>query len=113
MPTILTSSLSSQAAGDTPTTPKHPKDSRENFFPGAGAPTVPDPVPADTLQRPGDTHNKPRPVPAATTAIIPCPPSASASSPDPSKDPGHPRPHRAEATPSMTSLGPGKSQPIS
>uniref|UniRef100_A0A667HEQ5 Calcineurin-binding protein cabin-1 n=1 Tax=Lynx canadensis TaxID=61383 RepID=A0A667HEQ5_LYNCA len=95
-----------QAAGDTPTTPKHPKDSRENFFPGAGAPTVPDPVPADTLQRPGDTHNKPRPVPAATTAIIPCPPSASASSPDPSKDPGHPRPHRAEATPSMTSLGP-------
>ncbi|XP_053061886.1 calcineurin-binding protein cabin-1 isoform X3 [Acinonyx jubatus] len=95
-----------QAAGDTPTTPKHPKDSRENFFPGAGAPTVPDPVPADTLQRPSDTHNKPRPVPAATTAIIPCPPSASASSPDPSKDPGHPRPHRAEATPSMTSLGP-------
>uniref|UniRef100_A0A8C8Y7I9 Calcineurin binding protein 1 n=1 Tax=Panthera leo TaxID=9689 RepID=A0A8C8Y7I9_PANLE len=101
-----------QAAGDTPTTPKHPKDSRENFFPGAGAPTAPDPVPADTLQRPGDTHNKPRPVPAATTAIIPCPPSASTSSPDPSKDPGHPRPHRAEAIPSMTSLGPeGKLRP--
>ncbi|XP_077631332.1 calcineurin-binding protein cabin-1 isoform X2 [Crocuta crocuta] len=95
-----------QAAGDTPTTPKHPKDSRENFFPGAVAPTAPDPVPTDALQRPSDTHNKPRPVPTATTAIIPCPPSASASTPDPSKDPGPPRPHRAEATPSMTSLGP-------
>uniref|UniRef100_A0A673UWV7 Calcineurin binding protein 1 n=1 Tax=Suricata suricatta TaxID=37032 RepID=A0A673UWV7_SURSU len=95
-----------QAAGDTPTTPKHPKDSRENFFPGAAAPTAPDPVPTDTLQRPSDTHNKPRPVPTTTTAIIPCPPSASTSTPDPSKDPGPPRPHRAEATTSMTSLGP-------
>nr|XP_054366393.1 calcineurin-binding protein cabin-1 isoform X2 [Mirounga angustirostris] len=95
-----------QAAGDTPTTPKHPKDSRENFFPGAVAPTAPDPVPADTLQRPSDTHTKPRPAPAASTAIIPCPLSVSASTPDPSKDSGPPRPHRPEATPSMVSPGP-------
>ncbi|XP_006157245.1 calcineurin-binding protein cabin-1-like [Tupaia chinensis] len=39
-----------QASGDTPTTPKHPKDSRENFFPAAAVPTAPDPVPADALQ---------------------------------------------------------------
>uniref|UniRef100_A0A8C7BQ85 Calcineurin binding protein 1 n=1 Tax=Neovison vison TaxID=452646 RepID=A0A8C7BQ85_NEOVI len=95
-----------QAAGDTPTTPKHPKDSRENFFPGAVVPTAPDPVPADALQRPSDAHTKPRPVPATSTALIPGPPSASASTPDPSKDSGPPRPHRPEATPSMVSLGP-------
>eukprot|EP00071_Canis_lupus_P032867 XP_022266424.1 calcineurin-binding protein cabin-1 isoform X3 [Canis lupus familiaris] len=95
-----------QAAGDTPTTPKHPKDNRENFFPGTVAPTAPDPAPADALQRPSDTHTKPRPAPAASSAIIPCPPSASASTPDLSKDPGPPRPHRPEATPSMVSLGP-------
>ncbi|XP_032165958.1 calcineurin-binding protein cabin-1 isoform X4 [Mustela erminea] len=95
-----------QAAGDTPTTPKHPKDSRENFFPGAVAPTAPDPVPADAIQRPSDAHTKPRPAPATSTALIPGPPSASASTPDPSKDSGPPRPHRPEATPSMVSLGP-------
>uniref|UniRef100_A0A8C0T6R8 Calcineurin binding protein 1 n=1 Tax=Canis lupus familiaris TaxID=9615 RepID=A0A8C0T6R8_CANLF len=101
-----------QAAGDTPTTPKHPKDNRENFFPGTVAPTAPDPAPADALQRPSDTHTKPRPAPAASSAIIPCPPSASASTPDLSKDPGPPRPHRPEATPSMVSLGPeGKLRP--
>ncbi|XP_027949973.1 calcineurin-binding protein cabin-1 isoform X2 [Eumetopias jubatus] len=95
-----------QAAGDTPTTPKHPKDSRENFFPGAVAPTAPDPVSADALQRPSDTHTKPRPAPAASTAIIPCPPSASASTPDLSKDSGPLQPHRPEATPSVVSPGP-------
>ncbi|XP_059264936.1 calcineurin-binding protein cabin-1 isoform X2 [Mustela nigripes] len=95
-----------QVAGDTPTTPKHPKDNRENFFPGAVAPTAPDPVPADALQRPSDAHTKPRPAPATSTALIPGPPSASASTPDPSKDSGPPRPHRPEATPSMVSLGP-------
>ncbi|XP_036923186.1 calcineurin-binding protein cabin-1 isoform X2 [Sturnira hondurensis] len=100
-----------QAAGDTPTTPKHPKDSRENFFPAAVAPTAPDPVPADTLQRPSDSHTKPRPALAAATAIIGCPPSASASTPDPSKDPGPPQPHRPEATTSMVSLGPGEEEP--
>ncbi|XP_012604714.1 calcineurin-binding protein cabin-1 isoform X1 [Microcebus murinus] len=95
-----------QASGDMPTTPKHPKDSRENFFPAVVAPTAPDPVPADTLQRPSDAHTKPRPALAATTAVSACPPSASASTPDPPKDPGPPRPHRPEATPSMASLGP-------
>lgn len=95
-----------QAAGDTPTTPKHPKDSRENFFPAAVAPAAPEPVPADTLQRPSDTHTKPRPAPAATTALITCPPSASVSTSDPAKDPGLPQPHGPEATPSMASLGP-------
>ncbi|XP_016059787.1 PREDICTED: calcineurin-binding protein cabin-1 [Miniopterus natalensis] len=95
-----------QVSGDTPTTPKHPKDSRENFFPAAVAPTAPDPVPADTLQRPSDTHTKPRPALAAATAIITCPPSVSASTPDSSKDPGAPQLHRPEATPSMASLGP-------
>nr|XP_012309554.1 calcineurin-binding protein cabin-1 isoform X2 [Aotus nancymaae] len=95
-----------QASGDTPTTPKHPKDSRENFFPVAVAPTAPDPVPADSVQRPGDAHTKPRPALAATTAVTTCPPSASASNLDPSEDPGPPQPHRPEATPSMASLGP-------
>lgn len=95
-----------QTAGDTPTTPKHPKDSRENFFPAAVAPTAPEPVPADTLQRPSDAHTKPRPAPAATTTLITCPPSASVSTSDPVKDPGLPQPHGPEATPSMASLGP-------
>uniref|UniRef100_A0A671FI12 Calcineurin binding protein 1 n=1 Tax=Rhinolophus ferrumequinum TaxID=59479 RepID=A0A671FI12_RHIFE len=100
-----------QAAGDTPTTPKHPKDSRENFFPAAVAPTAPEPVPADTLQRPSDAHTKPRPAPAATTALITCPPSASVSTSDPAKDPGLPQPHGPEATPSMASLGPEGKRP--
>nr|XP_015005368.2 calcineurin-binding protein cabin-1 isoform X7 [Macaca mulatta] len=95
-----------QASGDTPTTPKHPKDSRENFFPVTVAPTAPDPVPADSAQRPSDAHTKPRPALAAATTVITCPPSASASTLDLSKDPGPPRPHRHEATPSMASLGP-------
>ncbi|XP_054546485.1 calcineurin-binding protein cabin-1 isoform X1 [Talpa occidentalis] len=99
-----------QATGDTPTTPKHPKDSRENFFPATIAPTAPDPVPLDTLQQPSDTHTRPRPVPTATTAVITCPPSASASTPEPSKDPDHPQPHRPEATPSMVSLGPEREE---
>uniref|UniRef100_A0A8C9HW10 Calcineurin binding protein 1 n=1 Tax=Piliocolobus tephrosceles TaxID=591936 RepID=A0A8C9HW10_9PRIM len=98
-----------QASGDTPTTPKHPKDSRENFFPVTVAPTAPDPVPADSAQRPSDAHTKPRPALAAATTVITCPPSASASTLDPSKDL---RPHRPEATPSMVSLGPeGKLRP--
>ncbi|XP_053443028.1 calcineurin-binding protein cabin-1 isoform X1 [Nycticebus coucang] len=95
-----------QASGDMPTTPKHPKDSRENFFPASVAPTAPDPVPADALQRPSDAHTKPRPVLAATTAVVTCPPSASACTPDPPKDPEAPLPHRPEATPSVESLGP-------
>uniref|UniRef100_H0VHW7 Calcineurin-binding protein cabin-1 n=1 Tax=Cavia porcellus TaxID=10141 RepID=H0VHW7_CAVPO len=94
-----------QASGDTPTTPKHLKDSRETFFPAAVVPTTPDPVPADALQRPSDTHAKPRSALAAVTAIISCSPSASVSTLDPSKDSGTP-PTRPEATPSMASLGP-------
>ncbi|KAM5237767.1 calcineurin-binding protein cabin-1 [Ctenodactylus gundi] len=95
-----------QASGDMPTTPKHPKDSRENFFPAAVAPPAPDSMPADALLRPGDIHSKPRPVLAATTALISCPPSASASILDPSKDSGTLRPQRPEPSPSVTSLGP-------
>lgn len=87
-----------QAAGDTPTTPKHPKDSRENFFPAAVALTASEPMPTDVLQRPSDAHTKPRPVPATTSAVITCPPSASASTPDPAEDPGPPQLHRPEAT---------------
>ncbi|KAM5310727.1 calcineurin-binding protein cabin-1 isoform 2-T2 [Glossophaga mutica] len=100
-----------QAAGDAPTTPKHPKDSRENFFPVVVTPTAPDPVSADTLQRPSDSHTKPRPALAAATALISCPPSVSASTPDPSKDPRPPQPHRPEATTSMVSLGPEGEEP--
>ncbi|XP_064337098.1 calcineurin-binding protein cabin-1 isoform X1 [Camelus dromedarius] len=96
-----------QAAGDTPTTPKHPKDSRENFFPAAVTPTASDLAPADTLQRPSDTHTKPHPAPAPASAVITGPPSTSASTTDPSKDPGPLRPHRPEATPSTASPGPG------
>uniref|UniRef100_G3T6I4 Calcineurin-binding protein cabin-1 n=1 Tax=Loxodonta africana TaxID=9785 RepID=G3T6I4_LOXAF len=102
----LGASAQRQAAGDTPTTPKHPKDSRENFFPTAVAPTTPDTVPADTLQRTSDSHAKLRPAPAATMATISCLPCASTSALDPAKDPGPPRLHRPEATPSAASLAP-------
>lgn len=106
--TFFTLHLLSQASGDAPTTPKHPKDSRENFFPATVAPTAPDPLPADALQRPSDSHLKPQTVLSSATAVIGCPPSASASTPDLSTDPGIPRPHRPEATTSMTSLSSGK-----
>ncbi|XP_027779006.2 calcineurin-binding protein cabin-1 isoform X1 [Marmota flaviventris] len=95
-----------QTSGDMPTTPKHPKDSRENFFPTVVSTTTPDPVPADVLQRPNDIHTKPRPALAAATAVISCPASVSASTPDSAKDPGPPQPHRPEATPNVASLGP-------
>ena len=95
----LTLTLPSQAAGDTPITPKHPKDSRESIFPTAVAPAAPEPVLVDTPPRPSDGHAKPRPVPAA------------ASTPDLAKDTGLPRPHRPEAAPSTSSLHPGESGP--
>ncbi|KAB0370162.1 hypothetical protein FD755_018124 [Muntiacus reevesi] len=88
-----------QAAGDTPTTPKHPKDSRESIFPTATAPAAPEPVLVDAPPRPSDGHAKPRPVPAA------------ASTPDLAKDAGPPRPHRPEAAPSTSSLHPGGEEP--
>ncbi|XP_051009187.1 calcineurin-binding protein cabin-1 isoform X3 [Acomys russatus] len=97
-----------QASGDAPTTPKHPKDSRENFFPATVAPTAPDPTATDGLLRPSDSHLKP--VLATASAVINCPPSASASTPDLSTDPGIPRPHRPEATPSMASLSPEREE---
>ncbi|XP_054974664.1 calcineurin-binding protein cabin-1 isoform X2 [Sorex araneus] len=102
-----------QSAGDAPTTPKHPKDSRENFFPAAAAPTAPDHAPADTLQRPSDPHAKSRPAPAstATTTVIPCPPSMSTSTPDLSRDSGPPRPPRPEAAPNVPCLGSGEELP--
>uniref|UniRef100_A0A8C5NYG2 Calcineurin-binding protein cabin-1 n=1 Tax=Jaculus jaculus TaxID=51337 RepID=A0A8C5NYG2_JACJA len=88
-----------QASGDTPTTPKHLKDSRENFFPTAVTPIAPDPMPADALQRPGDPHAKPRTVLAPASAVISCPPSTLVSTPDMSMDPGTPQLHRPDTTP--------------
>ncbi|XP_070241882.1 calcineurin-binding protein cabin-1 isoform X5 [Bos mutus] len=88
-----------QAAGDMPTTPKHPKDARENVFPAATAPVAPEPTPADAPPRPSDGHAKPRLV------------SATASTPDPAKDPGPPRLQRPEAAPSTSSLRPGAEEP--
>ncbi|XP_031204422.1 calcineurin-binding protein cabin-1 isoform X3 [Mastomys coucha] len=113
-----------QASGDAPTTPKHPKDSRENFFPAAlvptvpdatapdalqrpSVPTVPDATAPDALQRPSDSHLKP-----ILATVITCPPSVSACTPDLSTDPGIPRPHRPEATPSRAPLSPGTSTKI-
>uniref|UniRef100_A0A452DJP8 Calcineurin-binding protein cabin-1 MEF2-binding domain-containing protein n=1 Tax=Capra hircus TaxID=9925 RepID=A0A452DJP8_CAPHI len=84
---------------EMPTTPKHPKDTRENVFPAATAPAAPESTPADAPPRPSDGHTKPRPA------------SATASTPDPAKDPGPPRPHRPEAAPSTSSLRPGESVP--
>ncbi|XP_069850542.1 calcineurin-binding protein cabin-1 isoform X1 [Dipodomys merriami] len=95
-----------QASGDTPTTPKHPKDSRENFFPTAVVSSTPDPVLVDAVQRPSDSHVKPRSAVAATTAVVSCLPATSASTPDLPKDPGIPRPHRPETTLSTASLIP-------
>lgn len=92
-----------QASGDAPTTPKHPKDSRESFFPAAVVATVPDPTAPDALLRPSDSHLKP-----VLATVIACPPSASASASDLSTDPGIPRPHRPEATPSRAPPSPGK-----
>ncbi|XP_006901491.1 PREDICTED: calcineurin-binding protein cabin-1 [Elephantulus edwardii] len=94
-----------QAAGDTPTTPKHPKDNRENFFPAAVTPTTPEATAADTPLRPVDSHAK-RPAPATSPAAVSCPPCMSASGPDPAKDSSHCRLHRPEAAPSTTSLSP-------
>uniref|UniRef100_A0A4W2HIL4 Calcineurin binding protein 1 n=1 Tax=Bos indicus x Bos taurus TaxID=30522 RepID=A0A4W2HIL4_BOBOX len=88
-----------QAAGDMPTTPKHPKDARENVFPAATAPVAPEPTPADAPPRPSDGHAKPRLV------------SATASTPDPAKDPEPPRLQRPEAAPSTSSLRPGAEEP--
>lgn len=96
--TFLPLPLSSQASGDTPTTPKHPKESRENFFPATVVPTAP-----DGLQRPSESHLKP-----VLATVIACPPSASASAPDLCTDPGTPRPHKPEATHSRAPLSPGK-----
>ncbi|XP_052020448.1 calcineurin-binding protein cabin-1 isoform X3 [Apodemus sylvaticus] len=90
-----------QASGDAPTTPKHPKDSRENFFPATVVPTVPDPTASDALQRPSDSHLKP-----VLAPVITRPPSASASTPDLSTDPGLARTHRPDATPSRAPLSP-------
>ncbi|GAB1295234.1 Calcineurin-binding protein 1 [Apodemus speciosus] len=90
-----------QASGDAPTTPKHPKDSRENFFPATAVPTAPDPTVPDAPQRPSDSHLKP-----VLAPVITCPPSASASTPDLSTDPGLPRPHKPDATPSRAPLSP-------
>uniref|UniRef100_A0A8C6E4B8 Calcineurin-binding protein cabin-1 n=1 Tax=Moschus moschiferus TaxID=68415 RepID=A0A8C6E4B8_MOSMO len=88
-----------QAAGDTPTTPKHPKDMRENVFPVAAAPAAPDPTLADAPLRPSDGHAKPRPTPATI------------STPDPAKDAGPPRPQRPEAAPCTSSVRPGGEEP--
>ena len=95
----LTPTLPPQAAGDMPTTPKHPKDARENVFPVATAPAAPEPTPADAPSRPSDGHAKPRLM------------SATASTPDPAKDPGPPQLQRPEAAPSTSSLRPGESVP--
>ncbi|XP_077016315.1 calcineurin-binding protein cabin-1 isoform X2 [Tamandua tetradactyla] len=97
-----------QAVGDTPTTPKHPKDSRENFFPAAVTPAAPDPLPGDAPQRPTDAHAKPCPALTTATATsgIPCSPAAAASTPDLAKDPCPPRPLQPEPPRSVASGAP-------
>lgn len=101
-----------QSTGDTPTTPKHPKDSRENFFP-AVAPMTPTTTPTDAIQRPSDlhAHAKSCPAPASTTSVaVPCAPSMSTSTPDLSREAGPPRPLRPETSPNMPCLGTGEEQ---
>uniref|UniRef100_A0A8C5IZT7 Calcineurin binding protein 1 n=1 Tax=Junco hyemalis TaxID=40217 RepID=A0A8C5IZT7_JUNHY len=66
-------SAQKQATGEAPTTPKHPKDTRDSFFPVAPATLHPAPVHADTvtpenLLRLSELHSKPKPASSSSSS---------------------------------------------
>nr|XP_041575356.1 calcineurin-binding protein cabin-1 isoform X4 [Taeniopygia guttata] len=102
-------SAQKQSTGETPTTPKHPKDNRESFFPVAPATLHPTPVNPDTvtpenLLRLNDLHSKSKPASSSSSS------SSSASSAPPSqecqREPEQPRSQGTEAAPSMGEAAP-------
>uniref|UniRef100_A0A8C5J1V9 Calcineurin binding protein 1 n=1 Tax=Junco hyemalis TaxID=40217 RepID=A0A8C5J1V9_JUNHY len=89
-------SAQKQATGEAPTTPKHPKDTRDSFFPVAPATLHPAPVHADTvtpenLLRLSELHSKPKPASSSSSSSS----SACSVPPEPPRGPG------TEAAPSM------------
>ncbi|XP_054144915.1 calcineurin-binding protein cabin-1 isoform X3 [Melozone crissalis] len=89
-------SAQKQATGEAPTTPKHPKDTRDSFFPVAPATLHPTPVNPDTvtpenLLRLTELHSKAKPASS----------SSSSSSSACSVPPEQPRGPGTEAAPSM------------
>ncbi|XP_074015895.1 calcineurin-binding protein cabin-1 [Numenius arquata] len=100
-------SAQKQSTGETPTTPKHTKDTRESFFPVTPATLHPTPVNPDTvtpenLLRLNDLHSKSKPASSSSSS------SSSASSVPPSqesqRDTEHLRSQNAETAPSMSDL---------
>uniref|UniRef100_A0A8C9MJI4 Calcineurin-binding protein cabin-1 n=1 Tax=Serinus canaria TaxID=9135 RepID=A0A8C9MJI4_SERCA len=105
-------SAQKQATGEAPTTPKHPKDTRESFFSVAPATLHPTPVNPDTvtpenLLRLNDLHSKSKPASSSSSS------SSSASSvppaPEPQREPEQPRGQGTEAAPSMGDAAPASS----
>ncbi|KAM8797734.1 calcineurin-binding protein cabin-1 [Eudromia elegans] len=98
-------SAQKQSTGETPTTPKHTKENRENFFPVTPATLHPTPVNPDTvtpenLLRLNDLHSKPKPASSSSSSS-----SSASSSVPPSqethKDTEHLRSQNAEPAPSV------------
>ncbi|XP_064582608.1 calcineurin-binding protein cabin-1 isoform X3 [Zonotrichia leucophrys gambelii] len=89
-------SAQKQAPGEAPTTPKHPKDTRDSFFPVAPATLHPPPGNADTvtpesLLRLSELPSKPKPASSSSSSSS----SACSVPPEPPRGPG------PEAAPSM------------
>ncbi|XP_074410702.1 calcineurin-binding protein cabin-1 isoform X5 [Zonotrichia albicollis] len=89
-------SAQKQAPGEAPTTPKHPKDTRDSFFPAAPATLHPPPGNADTvtpenLLRLSELPSKPKPASSSSSSSS----SACSVPPEPPRGPG------LEAAPSM------------
>ncbi|XP_064248784.1 calcineurin-binding protein cabin-1 isoform X3 [Passer domesticus] len=95
-------SAQKQATGEAPTTPKHPKDTRESFFPVAPATLHPTPVNADTvtpenLLRLNDLHSKSKPASSSSSSSS----SACSVPPEPQREPEQPRGQGTEAAPGV------------
>ncbi|NWZ13732.1 CABIN protein, partial [Agelaius phoeniceus] len=100
-------SAQKQATGEAPTTPKHPKDTRESFFPVAPATLHPTPVNADTvtpenLLRLNELHSKSKPASSSSSSSS----SACSVPPEPQREPEQPRGQGTEAAPSMGDAAP-------
>ncbi|XP_077043838.1 calcineurin-binding protein cabin-1 isoform X3 [Agelaius phoeniceus] len=103
-------SAQKQATGEAPTTPKHPKDTRESFFPVAPATLHPTPVNADTvtpenLLRLNELHSKSKPASSSSSSSS----SACSVPPEPQREPEQPRGQGTEAAPSMGDAAPASS----
>ncbi|KAJ7309748.1 hypothetical protein JRQ81_007813 [Phrynocephalus forsythii] len=76
---IGAASAQKQSTAETPTTPKHPRDSRDAFFPGAppASLTPPsgggDPLPSEAPLKPSETQARPKSAPLATPTFTAAP----------------------------------------